>query len=65
MNKPFVSDRTFKGQDYTKTRLPKAEYENCIFEGCNFSDGYLDIMTGELGQWSPVGTTQDNQEAPN
>lgn len=42
MNKPFVSDRTFKGQDYTKTRLVKAEYENCIFEGCDFSDGYLD-----------------------
>ncbi|WP_243414790.1 pentapeptide repeat-containing protein [Flagellimonas aquimarina] len=28
--------------DYTKNRLPKADYENCIFENCKFSDSYLD-----------------------
>ncbi len=38
----FVGDKTFKGQDFTKNRLPKAEYENCIFEGCDFSNSYLD-----------------------
>lgn len=38
----FISDKTYKGVDFTKTRLPKAEYENCVFEGCDFSNGYLD-----------------------
>lgn len=38
----FISDKTFKNQDYSKNRLPKAEYENCIFKGCNFSNSYLD-----------------------
>ncbi|WP_273565323.1 pentapeptide repeat-containing protein [Maribacter halichondriae] len=38
----FIADQTFKAQDYTKTCLPKGEYENCIFEGCDFSNGYLD-----------------------
>ncbi len=38
----FVSDQTFKNQNYTKNRLPKGEYENCVFEGCDFSNGYLD-----------------------
>ena len=42
MNKEFISDQSFKNQDYAKTRLPKGEYENCIFEGCNFENGYLD-----------------------
>lgn len=38
----FISDESFKGLDFTIQRLPKADYENCIFESCNFSDGYLD-----------------------
>tara|TARA_R110002167_G_scaffold163242_8_gene359988 strand:- start:6364 stop:6933 length:570 start_codon:yes stop_codon:yes gene_type:complete len=38
----FISDQSYKGLDYTKNRLPKAEYENCVFEGCDFSNGYLD-----------------------
>jgi len=42
MNNPFIADQKFKGINYSKNRLPKAEYENCIFEGCDFSDGYLD-----------------------
>lgn len=42
MNKPFITDRTFKGQDFRKKPLQKAEYENCIFDGCDFSEGYLD-----------------------
>ena len=28
--------------DCSVKRLPKAEYENCVFEGCDFSNGYLD-----------------------
>lgn len=30
------------GVDFTKNRLPRGEYEHCIFDTCNFSDGYLD-----------------------
>ncbi|MFT6794996.1 MAG: fluoroquinolone resistance protein [Maribacter sp.] len=38
----FISDKTYKGIDFTVKRLPRAEYEQCIFDTCNFSDGYLD-----------------------
>jgi uncharacterized protein YjbI with pentapeptide repeats len=38
----FIADKTFKTQDYTQNRLPKGEYENCIFEGCTFENSYLD-----------------------
>lgn len=38
----MILDQTFKNQDYIKSRLPKGEYENCIFEGCTFENGYLD-----------------------
>ena len=38
----FIADQNFKNRDYTQTRLPKGEYENCVFEGCNFEQGYLD-----------------------
>lgn len=40
--KPLVFDKTFKRENYVKVRLPKAEYENCVFESCDFSNGYLD-----------------------
>ena len=42
MSTPFITDQTFKNQDYTKVRLAKGEYENCIFRGCNFENGYVD-----------------------
>ncbi len=38
----FISDQTFTAENYTKVRLAKGEYENCIFKGCDFSNGYLD-----------------------
>lgn len=38
----MITDQIFKAQNYTKTRLPKGEYENCVFESCDFSNGYLD-----------------------
>ncbi|MDF4201750.1 pentapeptide repeat-containing protein [Maribacter sp. SA7] len=41
----LILDQTFKEENYTATRLPRAEYENCIFEGCDFSKGYLDSQT--------------------
>ncbi len=42
MNAPFIADQEFKGIDYRQKRLPKGEYENCHFLGCNFADGFLD-----------------------
>ncbi|WP_350284447.1 pentapeptide repeat-containing protein [uncultured Croceitalea sp.] len=42
MNKPFVADRYFKNEDFTKNPLPKADYEECTFDGCQFQEGYLD-----------------------
>ena len=41
----LVLDTTFKGENYSITRLPKAEYENCIFENCNFSKANLSNST--------------------
>lgn len=40
----LVLDKTFKNQDYTKTGLPKAEYDNCSFIDCNFEDSYLSTI---------------------
>ena len=45
MNESLVFDKTFKGQDYTKIRLPKAEYENCIFDTCQFSNSDITNTT--------------------
>lgn len=42
MNTPFVADTHFKNEDFTKNPLPKADYEECIFEGCHFQNGFLD-----------------------
>ena len=42
MDESSIADKTFKNVDYTQVRLPKGEYENCVFEGCNFSGSYLD-----------------------
>ncbi|SDM38048.1 pentapeptide repeat-containing protein [Kriegella aquimaris] len=41
MQHPFIADKTFKDFNNVKQRLTKAEYENCIFERCNFADGDL------------------------
>lgn len=45
MQKPFIADQEYEGQDYSKNPLPKAEYEHCIFRNCKFSDGFLDNQT--------------------
>ncbi|WP_298484927.1 pentapeptide repeat-containing protein [uncultured Maribacter sp.] len=42
MQAPFILDKTYTKQDYTTNRLPRAEYENCIFKECNFENGLLD-----------------------
>lgn len=42
MKKPFTTEQHFKGEDYTTTRLARAEYEECIFERCQFQNGFLD-----------------------
>ena len=41
MNLPFIADKTFQGIDYTTNELPKAEYDNCTFIDCIFSDSYI------------------------
>lgn len=45
MNLPFISDKTFTKQDYRTNELPKAEYENCTFVNCNFSESYLSYVS--------------------
>ena len=42
MNAPFIADRTFVNEDFTSSRLEKGDYENCVFEGWLFKEGYLD-----------------------
>lgn len=42
MNKPFVADTHFKNEKFHQNPLTKADYEECVFEGCQFQNGYLD-----------------------
>jgi uncharacterized protein YjbI with pentapeptide repeats len=42
MDKNYTADQSFEGKKYIETRLPKGEYDHCIFEECDFSDGFLD-----------------------
>jgi len=41
MSNPFITDRSFKGIDFTAKPLSKAEYENCLFDSCIFSNSNL------------------------
>ena len=41
MNLPFVVDKTFQGIDHSTNELPKAEYDNCTFIDCTFSNSYI------------------------
>lgn len=45
MNLPFVADKTFEKEDYTSKSLLKAEYDNCSFINCDFSDSYLSAIS--------------------
>ena len=45
MNLPFIVDKTFLKQDYHSKELPKAEYDNCNFINCDFSDSYLSYVS--------------------
>lgn len=45
MNLPFISDKIFEKQDYRQTSLTKAEYDNCTFRHCNFSDSFLSYVS--------------------
>ena len=33
-----IQDQTFDKQDFTQNPLPHGEYDNCIFNNCNFGD---------------------------
>lgn len=41
MDSIYIEGETFERVDYTLQPLPKGEYENCSFIGCNFSDSDL------------------------
>ncbi|WP_055436475.1 pentapeptide repeat-containing protein [Lacinutrix algicola] len=45
MNLPFITDQNYNSIDYTTNGLPKAEYDNCTFKNCNFSNTYLSGIT--------------------
>ena len=32
----YINDKSFPGIDFTQESLAKSEYENCIFNNCNF-----------------------------
>ena len=38
----FFADKTYVREDFRKNRLPKGDYENCIFEECLFQESFLD-----------------------
>lgn len=38
---PLIINQTFKGIDYSKSALHKAEYDSCKFIDCNFEDTYI------------------------
>ena len=38
MNLPFISDKTYANIDFTRKFLLKAEYDNCVFIDCLFTD---------------------------
>ncbi|MFD2588837.1 pentapeptide repeat-containing protein [Croceitalea marina] len=42
MNTKFITGKNFKNEKFTTTRLPRADYEECVFEGCQFQNGFLD-----------------------
>ncbi|WP_250432679.1 pentapeptide repeat-containing protein [Hanstruepera flava] len=45
MSLPFIADKTFEKKDYRKESLTKAEYDNCIFINCDFTDSYLSAVS--------------------
>ncbi len=45
MNNLLIFDNTYKGQDYSSNNIPKASYENCIFDNCNFANANLTNTT--------------------
>ena len=42
MKQELITEKHFTGENYREERLPKAEYELCTFDNCDFSSGYLD-----------------------
>ena len=38
----FFADRKYVTKDFREKRLPKGDYENCVFQNCQFQEGLLD-----------------------
>ena len=41
MDKEYMEDRQFQGEDFSERRLEKGEYDHCRFSGCNFYNANL------------------------
>lgn len=41
MGRTYIQDKKFEKQDFTATQLPIADYENCVFLNCDFSNADL------------------------
>jgi uncharacterized protein YjbI with pentapeptide repeats len=41
MDLQFICDKTFKSESYSITHIQKAEYDNCTFINCDFSDSCI------------------------
>ena len=42
MQETYTQNKTFDRIDFSQNPLIKGEYENCIFNSCNFADSNLD-----------------------
>jgi len=45
MERNYFEDRVFEKEDFTEIPFNPGEYENCTFNGCNFSDTDLSHIT--------------------
>ncbi len=38
----YIEDKHFIGEIFTQSRLPKGDYDHCVFERCEFANAFLD-----------------------
>ena len=41
----YIEGKTFSNKNFTKQRLPIAEYDQCVFKDCTFEQGDLSNCT--------------------
>jgi len=47
MGNTYITDKKFAQQDFAENGLPKGDYENCTFSGCNFAKSDLSELAFE------------------